>query len=124
MKKEIALEIEKITQGAGVDAVVDNAGQKTLMTSINSVRRGGKIAICGTTSGSDASFQIRSFYSKQIQLYGILIGSKLELLELIDFVCEKKISSKIDSVFPLADVQQAHNKLERGEQLGKILIKI
>jgi D-arabinose 1-dehydrogenase-like Zn-dependent alcohol dehydrogenase len=53
-----------------------------------------------------------------------LIGSKLELLELIDFVSEKKISSKIDSVFPLADVQQAHNKLERGEQLGKILIKI
>ena len=42
-KKEIALEIEKITQGAGVDAVVDNAGQKTLMTSISSVRRGGKL---------------------------------------------------------------------------------
>lgn len=123
-KKEIALEIEKITQGAGVDAVVDNAGQKTLMTSISSVRRGGKIAICGTTSGSDANFQIRSFYSKQIQLYGILIGSKLELLELIHFVSEKKVSSKIDSVFSLSDVQQAHNKLERGEQLGKILLKI
>ncbi|MDW0167233.1 MAG: zinc-binding dehydrogenase, partial [Nitrososphaeraceae archaeon] len=74
--------------------------------------------------GSDANFQIRSFYSKQIQLYGILIGSKLELLELIDFVSEKKVSSKIDSVFPLSDVQQAHNKLERGEQLGKILLKI
>ncbi|HJS63958.1 MAG TPA: zinc-binding dehydrogenase, partial [Nitrososphaeraceae archaeon] len=59
-----------------------------------------------------------------IQLYGILIGSKLELLELIDFVSEKKVSSKIDSVFPLSDVQQAHNKLERGEQLGKILLKI
>lgn len=123
-KKEIALEIEKITQGAGVDAVVDNAGQKTLMTSISSVRRGGKIAICGTTSGSDANFQIRSFYSKQLQLYGILIGSKLELLELIHFVSEKKVSSKIDSVFSLSDVQQAHNKLERGEQLGKILLKI
>lgn len=95
MKKEIALEIEKITQGAGVDAVIDNAGQKTLMTSINSVRRGGKIAICGTTSGSDASFQIRSFYSKQIQLYGILIGSKLELLELIDFVSEKRFHQKL-----------------------------
>ena len=123
-KKEITLEIEKITQGAGVDAVVDNAGQKTLKTSIDSVRKGGKIAICGTTSGSDANFQIRTFYSKQIQLYGILIGSKLELLELLDFVSEKKVSSIIDSIFPLADIRQAHNKLEGGKQLGKILIKI
>lgn len=123
-KKEIALEIEKITQGVGVDAVVDNAGQKTLNTSISSVRRGGKIAVCGTTSGSEANFQIRTFYSKQVQLFGILIGSKLELLELINFVIEKKIISKIDSVFPLARVQQAHDKLEKGDHLGKILVKI
>jgi NADPH:quinone reductase-like Zn-dependent oxidoreductase len=123
-KKEIALEIEKITRGIGVDAVVDNAGQKTLNTSINSVRKGGKIALCGTTSGSEANFQIRTFYSKQIQLFGILIGSKLELLELINFVNEKNIVPKIDSVFPLAQVQQAHDKLEKGEQQGKILIKI
>ncbi len=123
-KKEIALEIEKITRGIGVDAVVDNAGQKTLNTSINSVREGGKIALCGTTSGSEANFQIRTFYSKQIQLFGILIGSKLELMELINFVNEKKIVPKIDSVLPLTQVQQAHHKLEKGEQLGKILIKI
>lgn len=122
-KKEIALEVEKITQGIGVDAVVDNVGQKTLNTSINSVRKGGKIAMCGTTSGSEANFQIRTFYSKQIQLFGILIGSKLELLELINFVNEKNIVPKIDSVLPLAQVQQAHDKLEKGEQLGKILIK-
>ena len=123
-KKEIALEVEKITQGIGVDAVVDNVGQKTLNTSINSVRKGGKIAMCGTTSGSEANFQIRTFYSKQIQLFGILIGSKLELLELINFVNEKNIVPKIDSVLPLAQVHQAHYKLEKGEQLGKILIKI
>ena len=123
-KKEIALEIEKITRGTGVDAVVDNAGLKTLNTSISSVRRGGKIALCGTTSGSEANFQIRTFYSKQIQLFGILIGSKLELLELINFINEKKIMPKIDSIFPLARVQEAHNKLEKGEQLGKILIRI
>ena len=107
-----------------MDAVVDNAGQKTLNTSINSVRKGGKIAMCGTTSGSKANFQIRTFYSKQIQLFGILIGSKLELMELINFVNEKNIMPKIDSVLPLKQVQQAHDKLEKGDQLGKILIKI
>ena len=123
-KKEIVLEIEKITRGVGVDAVIDNAGLKTLNTSISSVRKGGKIAMCGTTSGSEANLQIRTFYSKQIQLFGILIGSKLELLELINFINEKKVMPKIDSIFPLIQVQEAHNKLEKGEQLGKILIKI
>lgn len=123
-KKEIVLEVENITHGLGVDAVVDNAGQKTITTSINSVRRGGKIVMCGTTTGNVASFQIRSLYSKQIQIYGVLIGSKLQLLELIEFIDEKKILSKIDSIFSLSEVQDAHNRLERGEQLGKILIKI
>jgi D-arabinose 1-dehydrogenase-like Zn-dependent alcohol dehydrogenase len=80
--------------------------------------------MCGTTSGSEANFQIRTFYSKQIQLFGILIGSKLELMEIIDFVNEKNIMPKIDSVLPLKQVQQAHDKLEKGDQLGKILIKI
>jgi NADPH:quinone reductase-like Zn-dependent oxidoreductase len=123
-KKEIALEIEKITHGSGVDAVVDNAGQKTITTSIKSVRSGGKIALCGTTTGNDANFKIRAFYSKQVQLFGILIGSKLELLELIEFVTKKKILSRIDSVFSLTEVKEAHVRLERAEQLGKILIKI
>jgi NADPH:quinone reductase-like Zn-dependent oxidoreductase len=123
-KKEIVLEIENITHGLGVDAVVDNAGQKTIATSINSVRIGGKIAMCGTTTGNVASFQIRSLYSKQIHIYGILIGSKLQLLELIEFINVRKILSRIDSIVSLSEVQDAHNRLERGEQLGKILIKI
>ena len=123
-KKEISLEIERITHGLGVDAVVDNAGQKTLTTSINSVRKNGKIALCGTTTGNLANFNIRTFYSKQIQLYGILIGSKLELSELIEFVNEKRISPKIDSVCTLNEVKNAHDRLESGKQLGKILIKI
>ena len=123
-KKEISLEIERITHGSGVDAVVDNAGQKTLTTSINSVRKNGKIALCGTTTGNVANFNIRSFYSKQIQLYGILIGSKLELSELIEFINEKRILPKIDSVLSLNEVKDAHDRLESGKQLGKILIKI
>lgn len=123
-KKEISLEIEKITHGSGVDAVVDNAGQKTIATSINSVRRGGKIAMCGTTTGNVANFQIRTFYSKKVELYGILIGSKLELLELIELVIEKKILSRVDSIFSLTEVKDAHDTLERGERLGKVLIKI
>jgi NADPH2:quinone reductase len=44
-KKEVALEVEKITGGLGVDCVVDNAGQKTIATSINCVRKGGKNGI-------------------------------------------------------------------------------
>jgi NADPH:quinone reductase-like Zn-dependent oxidoreductase len=123
-EKDLALEVEKITRGLGVDGVVDNAGQKTIATSINCVRKGGKIALCGTTSGNIANFQIRTFYSKQIQLFGILIGSKSELLELIEFVSKKKILARVDSVYGLSKVQKAHTILERGQQLGKILIKI
>jgi len=46
------------------------------------------------------------------------------LLELIEFVSKKNILARVDSVYGLSEVQKAHTILERGQQLGKILIKI
>ena len=121
--KDIAGEVMKITNGAGADIVIDHVGAATWQTSIASLRTGGRMGVCGMTSGNDAVVPVRTFYSKQVTMTGALLGSKAQLMELLNFVKRKKIRPVIDSVFPLKEAREAQERMESGLHSGKILLK-
>lgn len=81
------------------------------------------MAVCGMTSGNDAMVPVRMFYSKQIVMTGMLLGTRAQLQELIRFVTKKKIRPVIDSIFELKDAKEAQSKMEAGRHAGKILLK-
>lgn len=108
--------------GGGVDIVIDHVGAATWQTSISVLRPGGRMAVCGMTSGNDAAVAVRSFYTKQIVMTGALMGTRRQLRELLNFVVRKKIVPVIDSVVELSRASEAHQKIEQGRQTGKILI--
>ena len=81
------------------------------------------MAVCGMTSGNDATVPVRMFYTKQIVMTGALLGTKRQLNELLDFVAKKKIQPVVDSIVPLRQASKAHEKMEAGEHKGKILLK-
>jgi NADPH:quinone reductase-like Zn-dependent oxidoreductase len=118
--EDIAGEVTR-TAG-GVDIVIDHVGAATWQTSIASLKTGGRMGVCGMTSGNDAAVPVRTFYSKQITMTGALMGSKRQLLELKAFVAAKRIRPVIDSVFPLEQARQAQEKMEQGRHAGKILL--
>jgi len=107
----------------GVDIVIDHVGAATWQTSISALKPGGRMAVCGMTSGNEAAVPVRMFYTKQIVMTGALLGTKHQLQELLKFVIRKKIHPVIDSIVPLHEVAQAHKKMEEGRHMGKILIK-
>ena len=109
---------------AGVDIVIDHVGAATWPTSIASLRQGGIMAVCGMTSGNEATIPVRTFYTKQIIMVGFLLGTLRQLHELINFIMRKKIHPVIDSVFPLQDAKEAQKKMESGKHAGKILLKL
>jgi NADPH:quinone reductase-like Zn-dependent oxidoreductase len=121
-RQDIADEVKKIAP-AGVDIVIDHVGAATWATSIATLRQGGRMAVCGMTSGNEATVSIRTFYTKQIVMSGFLLGTKAQLQELINFVMRNKIQPVIDSVFPLQDAKEAQKKMEAGRHAGKILLK-
>ena len=82
------------------------------------------MAVCGMTSGNEATIPIRAFYTKQIVMIGYLLGTRAQLQELINFVMRKRIQPVIDSVFPLQDAKEAQKKMEAGLHAGKILLKL
>ncbi len=116
---DIASEVAKL---GGVDIVVDHVGAATWQTSIASLKPGGRMAVCGMTSGNDAVVPVRMFYGKQITMTGAMIGTKKQLAELARFVEAKKIRPVIDSIFPLAQAREAHERMEQGLHSGKILL--
>ena len=121
-RQDIADEVKKIVP-AGVDIVIDHVGAATWATSIAALRQGGRMAVCGMTSGNEATVHIRTFYTKQIVMAGYLLGTRAQLQELINFVMRKKIQPVIDSIFPLQDAKEAQKKMEAGLHAGKILLK-
>jgi NADPH:quinone reductase-like Zn-dependent oxidoreductase len=122
-RQDIADEVKKIVP-SGVDIVIDHVGAATWATSIAALRQGGRMAVCGMTSGNEATVPVRMFYTKQIVMVGSLLGTRAQLQELINFVMRKKIQPVIDSVFPLQDAKEAQKKMEAGMHAGKILLKL
>lgn len=118
----IVEEVKKVVP-AGVDIVIDHVGAATWPTSIAALKQGGRMAVCGMTSGNDATVPVRMFYSKQIVMKGALMGTKAELRELIRFVIQKKIRPMIDSVLELKDAKEAQRKMETGRHMGKMLLR-
>jgi NADPH:quinone reductase-like Zn-dependent oxidoreductase len=113
----------EITDGTGTDIVVDHVGAATWQTSLASLRQGGRMAVCGMTSGNDAIVPVRSFYTKQIAMTGALLGTKGQLQGLIRFVDKKKIRPVIGSVLSLKEASLAHERMEAGKHMGKMLLR-
>lgn len=120
--QDIIEEVKKISQ-AGVDIVVDHVGAATWPISISCLKQGGRLAVCGMTSGNDATIPVRMFYSKQIVMTGALLGTRPQLQELVRFMVQKKIKPIIDTVLPLQDAKAAQGKMEANHHMGKILLK-
>ena len=122
-RQDIVEEVKKIVP-TGVDIVIDHVGTATWASSIAALRQGGIMAVCGTTSGNEATVPVRMFYTKQIIMVGSLLGTRAQLQELINFVIRKKIQPVIDSVFTLQDAKEAQKKMEAGLHAGKILLRL
>jgi NADPH:quinone reductase-like Zn-dependent oxidoreductase len=122
-RQDITNEVKKIVS-AGVDIVIDHVGAETWTTSIAALRQGGRMAVCGMTSGNEATVPVRTFYTKQIVMVGSLLGTRAQLQELINFMMRKKIQPVIDSVFSLQGAKEAQKKMESGMHAGKILLKL
>lgn len=120
----ILKKVMEITDGKGVDFVIDSVGNNTWLSSLKSVKKGGTILTCGATSGPNPAEEIRLIFWKQINIMGSTMSSISEFKEMVNLVNEKKLKPVIDSVFTLENAKEAYKKLEQAKQVGKIVLNI
>lgn len=114
--------VRRLTEGEGVDVVVDTVGQATWARSLKSLRRGGRLLTCGATSGYDAQTDLRFVWSKELSIIGADGWDRSDILAVLAAVEKGRITPVIDRVLPLAQVREAHRLLEERLVFGKLVI--
>jgi len=122
-REDVVRRVKELTGKRGVDLVVDYIGKDTWGRSIQVVRRGGRIVTCGATSGYDPAEDLRQIFYRQIEIIGCTMGNNKELQDALRPIFEGRIRPVIDSVVPLEEVAQAHQRLEQRAVFGKIILK-
>lgn len=121
---DVAQCVKDLTKGVGVDIIIDTVGSATWPIDFSTVRRGGKVVLCGVTSGSEAVTDLRALYWNQLTIMGSTMGSDEDFRQMINAVAAAELKPVIDSVQPLENVKDAMNKMETAGQFGKIVLEI
>ena len=112
-------------QGAGLPTYLAEyaafVGRATWAQSMRSLKPGGRLVVCGGTSGADVEVNLPRLFFKQHEIIGSSMGSYQEFAELTALV-DGGLDVHVDRVFPLADYAAALAHLEAGEQLGKVVL--
>lgn len=121
---DVVAEVRSATGGRGADVIVDSVGEATWVNSLRALRRGGRLVICGATTGPAVSFDLRRLFWHQWSILGSTMGNRREFAEIVRLAQEGKLWPVVDSVVPLADGVAAYERMQRGEQTGKLVIEV
>jgi len=107
----------------GADLVIDNVGPATLKQSMRAARPGGRIAICGGTSGAKFELTLPVLWFKQLELVGSSMGNHSQFARALNWIRLGKANSPVAKVFPFDELPSAMRYLESGDQTGKVAIR-
>lgn len=107
----------------GFDVVIDSVGQVTFQASARSLGLGGKLVLCGATTGPAGQFDLRPVFWKQLSILGSTMGIPTDLTDAVAMWKAGTLKVPVDSVWPLEKVRDAQAKLARAEQFGKIVLR-
>jgi len=114
----------EITEGRGVDHIIEVGGANTLSKSFKATRMGGVISIIGILSGIETGINLLPVLMKNLHLQGIFVGSRTMFESMNKAIMANNLFPVIDKVFPFNEVKQALYYLESGQHFGKVVIRI
>jgi len=108
--------------GGGVDVAFDTVGAATWPIDLAAVRVGGRVVLCGVTTGAEAPTNLSTVYWNQLTVLGAKLGSDDDFQSMLRAVAASDLRPVVDSVHPLEEIRAATQRMEQGEQFGKIVV--
>ena len=121
---DVGKEMRARTAKRGVDVVVDSVGQATWAQSLGALGRRGRLVTCGGTSGPMVTTDVRRLFWNQWSILGSTMGNDAEFDAIVEHFRAGRLQPQIDSVHPLAEARAAFERMERGRQFGKLVVRI
>jgi NADPH:quinone reductase-like Zn-dependent oxidoreductase len=122
--EDVVEAVKEATGGSGADIVVEHVGEATWQRSLQAVRQGGRVTVCGATTGPNPPAALHRVWWKQLTIYGSTMGTKDDFEGAYELVASGRAKPMVDAVFPLSEARAAHERMEAAEQLGKVVLRI
>ena len=118
---EVEAQVKELT-GGGVDVVIEHVGEVTWKSSLQAVRAGGRVVVCGATSGPNPPANLHRIFWKQLSVFGSTMGTREDFKGVYVLVASGKVRPVVDRSFKLEEAAAAHEYLEAGNQFGKVIL--
>ncbi|HEY2922176.1 MAG TPA: zinc-binding dehydrogenase [Candidatus Binatia bacterium] len=121
---DFAREVRNLTNKRGVDVVVDCIGGDGWVKSFAALTKGGRLVTCGAIAGADSRADLRRVFWNHLKIFGSMVGTREEFREVLNFMSVTRTKPILDRVFSLKDAAKAQQRMEAGQQFGKIVLSM
>jgi NADPH:quinone reductase-like Zn-dependent oxidoreductase len=115
--------VRELTEGVGVDHVVEVGGSDTLNRSLGAVRMGGSVSVIGVLSGAEPAASPTSILMNSVRVLGIYVGSRAMFERMNRAIEFHGIKPVIGRVFPWTEYKEALRYMQSQQHFGKICLK-
>jgi NADPH:quinone reductase-like Zn-dependent oxidoreductase len=122
--EDVRARVKELTEGHGADVVVETVGDATWKTTLEVAAMRGRVVLCGATTGPNPLAGLHRIWWKELDVLGSTMGSAEDFEACLDLVTRGRARPVIDEVLALSEARAAHERLEAGAQLGKIVLRI
>jgi len=133
-KGDFSQSVLELTQGEGVDIVLDSIGAPYLEWHLRCMRTGGRLVLIGLMGGAHVEINLGMLLARRLHVMGSTLRSRSveEKATIVQGFMERfgsdlaqgRLQPVVDRVFPLAEAQQAHDRVERSEHFGKVVLRV
>ncbi|HEY3771067.1 MAG TPA: NAD(P)H-quinone oxidoreductase [Candidatus Angelobacter sp.] len=125
---------EKWTAGKGINVVLDLVGGPYVKASQKVMAKQGRMILVGTVAGGSYELDSRYVMGKRLQIRGTLLrartleekfaATRLFAAEVVPLFASGALRANVDSIFPLAEIAKAHQRLESNDSFGKVVVTV
>lgn len=120
--ESIAQRARQLTGKKGVEIVVEHVGGGVFEAGVEALARNGRLVTCGATAGGRVELDLNRLFGRHLTLLGSWMGRRVELHEVLKHVGNGALKPVVDSVRPLAEARQAHERIEKRQHFGKLVL--
>jgi len=126
--------VKELTDGAGVDLILDVIGAKYLESNIKALAVGGRVVVIGLQGGTKAELNLGMMLAKRARVIATTLRArpldektqiiKQTVARVLPLVEADKLSINVSKTFEFSDLTSAHEYFDSGEHTGKIVVKV
>jgi NADPH:quinone reductase-like Zn-dependent oxidoreductase len=116
--------VRELTDGVGVDHIIEVGGAGTLAQSVAAVRLGGRISLIGVLAGGTTEVNLIPIFMQQVCVQGVLVGHRKGFEAMNAAISKERLRPVVDRVFPLDEARAAFEHLASGAHFGKVVVRI